>query len=270
MSLLHRSHQEQVTLINPVVEAIEDYSRGLYLLTLGNIPKDFSFKAGQFVHIKVSDNDHPLLRRPISIQRIVNGQMELLVREVGVGTQLLHHSHVGDRLNVLGPLGTKFTPIQPGERTLLVGGGVGTAPLLALVDQAKPGAQGDFCYGVSTATEIQDLAGFQRKDCSITFHFSTDDGTLGHRGFCTDIARKLVKERSYDRICTCGPWIMMHKVFGIAQEAGLPIEASLEVQMGCGLGACLGCVYKSTDGDFIRSCIDGPVVDGYSVDWERS
>ncbi len=270
MPHLHHSCQEQAALFQPVMADIQDYSRGLFLLALEDLPEGFSFKAGQFVHIRVSSSDHPLLRRPISIQRVHQGRLELLIREVGVGTQLLHLSKPGDRLDVLGPLGTAFSPIQPGERVLMAGGGVGVAPLLAVIDQAAVGAAGDLCYGVSTASEIQELDPFQRKDCFFTFHFSTDDGSRGHQGFCTDVARLLAGKQVYNRIYTCGPWIMMQKVFEIACEAGLPVEASLEVQMGCGLGACLGCVYQSTDGEFIRSCIDGPVVDGYTVEWERA
>jgi dihydroorotate dehydrogenase electron transfer subunit len=269
MEIPQRACQPQAELHLPVVTAVRDLSRGLFVLDLEGFPDSFQPRPGQFLHIRLSQEDHPLLRRPISIQSYKRGVVSLLIREVGMGTRILHEKRIGEFLDVLGPLGTTFTLPQPGERVLMVGGGVGVAPLLACCEESPPGAQVDFCYGVATASEIQGLEPFQGREGEIRFHISTDDGSAGTQGFCTDLAAPLAEQYHYSRILTCGPWVMMKKAFELAQAKGLPIAASLEVQMGCGLGACLGCVYETPEGDFLRSCIDGPVVDGYGVVWEK-
>ena len=250
--------------------AIRDLTRGLYILDLEGFPESFKPRAGQFLHVRVSQADFPLLRRPISIQSYRGGIVSLLIREVGMGTRILHEKRTGEVLDVLGPLGTQFTLPHPGEHVLMVGGGVGVAPLLACCEEAPQGSRIDFCYGVATAAEIQGLEPFRDRADEVHFHLSTDDGSTGFKGYCTDLAAPLLHEQSYSRILTCGPWVMMRKVFELASKRRLSIEASLEVQMGCGLGACLGCVYETPEGEFIRSCIDGPVVNGYDVVWEKT
>lgn len=182
---------------------------------------------------------------------------------------MLHRARSGDRLDVLGPLGTTFSSIGPTDRVLMVGGGVGVAPLIACCHEADHAAEIDFCFGTATAAEVQGVDSFHDRGDKVRFHFSTDDGTAGWKGFCTDVAGRLLQERTFTKLFTCGPWIMMAKACALAAERSLSAEASLEVQMGCGLGACLGCVYETPGGDFIRSCIDGPVVDASTVLWER-
>ncbi len=270
MGTLQRACQIQAELHRPVVNAIRDLTRNLYLLDLIGFSESFHPKAGQFLHVRVTQEDHPLLRRPISIQSYRDGIVSLLIREVGAGTRILHEKRKGEVLDVLGPLGTHFTLPRPGERVLMAGGGVGVAPLLACCEEAPPGSRIDFCYGVATAAEIQGLDLYRDRENEVQFHLSTDDGSAGYKGFCTDLAAHLLDENTYARILTCGPWAMMRKVFEFASRSRLPIEASLEVQMGCGLGACLGCVYETPEGEYIRSCIDGPVVNGYDVVWEKT
>jgi dihydroorotate dehydrogenase electron transfer subunit len=267
--LLPRARQPEARLLEAVVQSVRNLSETLYLLDLAGFPADFDPRPGQFLHLRASTTDHPLLRRPISIQCWRQGVATLLIREVGIGTRLLHLCHPGDTVDVLGPLGTGFSPIAAGESVLMVGGGVGVAPLLACCTQAPEGSLVDFCFGVATGAELQGTEDF--KECSdrIRFHISTDDGTAGYRGYCTDVAARLLGEQSYTKVFTCGPWVMMKKTVEAASVRAIPVEASLEVQMGCGLGACLGCVYETPEGEFIRSCIDGPVVDGREVRWDK-
>jgi dihydroorotate dehydrogenase electron transfer subunit len=151
----------------------------------------------------------------------------------------------------------------------MVGGGVGVAPLVGCCHRAEPGCSIDFCYGGRSSAEIQRFEWMEARAKEIRLHPSTDDGSAGHKGFCTEVAEALLAENGYDRIYTCGPWIMMKKVADFARTRSIPFEASLEVQMGCGMGACLACVYRTHEGEFVRSCIDGPVVDGNEVVWER-
>jgi dihydroorotate dehydrogenase electron transfer subunit len=269
--LAHSAHQgktcqSQAALYHPKVTSIENLARGLYLLHLSGFGDSFQPQAGQFLHIRTVDSDFPLLRRPISIQAWQQDTVTLLIREVGAGTRLLHQLNPGDRLDVLGPLGTPFSPIGEGERVLLVGGGVGVAPLVACCLEANPESTLDFCYGTATAAEIQDLS-LLNCPSELNVHYSTDDGSHGYPGYCTTVAEQLLKEQTYSKVFTCGPWIMMKTLYQLASRYQVPLEASLEVQMGCGLGACLGCVYETLQGEFIRACIDGPVVDAYRVKW---
>ncbi|NUN96822.1 MAG: dihydroorotate dehydrogenase electron transfer subunit [Candidatus Omnitrophica bacterium] len=269
MAVHQRTRQSEAQLLQPKVRKVVDLARGLYLLELEGLPETFRPKPGQFLHLRPTKEDYPLLRRPISLQSYRDGVATLLIREVGIGTELLHRARPGDCLDALGPLGTAYSPVRSGESVLMVGGGVGVAPLVAAALEAEPGALVDFCYGVATAGEIQSLDFLSGRENEIRIHVSTDDGSSGHHGFCTEVAERLLEERRYAKIFTCGPWVMMRKAFRLGSERKVPVEASLEVQMGCGLGACLGCVYETPDGDFIRSCIDGPVVDGYGVSWEN-
>lgn len=268
MAVVQRASQAGARLVSPRVRELRDLARGLFLLALDGFPDDFDPRPGQFLHLRPCSEDYPLLRRPISIQSYHEGVATLLIREVGVGTQRLHEARPGARLDALGPLGTAFSPVRSGESVLMVGGGVGVAPLIAAALEAERGSHVDFCYGVATMVEIQPLDFFDGREDEIRVHVSTDDGSRGHRGFCTEVAARLLEERIYTKLFTCGPWVMMRQAFELAQAKGIAVEASLEVQMGCGLGACLGCVYETPEGDFIRSCIDGPVVDGYGVSWE--
>jgi len=269
MALAQRQRQPEAKLLRPIIRSIVDLTDTLYLLDLEGFPDDFDPQPGQFLHIKVNDEDDPLLRRPISLQSYTDGVVRLLIREVGIGTQILHGLREGDTMDALGPLGTAFSPIGPGDRVLMVGGGVGVAPLLCSCHAADPASEIDFCFGMATAPEIQGIDNFEADEERVRFHLSTDDGTAGYHGFCTEVAARLLSDGAYTKLFTCGPWIMMDKAFRLVEQAGIPAETSLEVQMGCGLGACLACVYETVEGEFIRSCIDGPVVDGYTVVWER-
>ena len=252
------------------VESIDSFSEDLYVLNLSGFPETFLPKPGMFLHLKVSPDIHPLLRRPFSIQSYRQGIASILIREVGVGSRLLRQRQPGDRVDTLGPLGTSFPRIEKEDSVLMVGGGVGVAPLIACCYEAETGARIDFCFGVRSRDEVQGVDDFLDPGGKIQIHFSSDDGSVGYHGVCTDVAEDLLERKPYTKIFTCGPWVMMAKTAKLAKQRTLPFFASLEVQMGCGLGACLACVYQTPDGDFIRSCIDGPVVNGHEVVWERS
>jgi dihydroorotate dehydrogenase electron transfer subunit len=267
MPVAARGRQPEAKLLTPTVKRVVNLSEDLYLLILEGFPEEFDPQPGMFLHLRVSPKDHPLLRRPFSIQDYTDGAATLLIRVVGIGTEILRKLRPGDRVDALGPLGTRFSQIEKEDRVLMVGGGVGVAPLIASCAAADPGGEADFCYGVRNEAEVQGVDPFKDRAESIRIHVSTDDGSMGYKGFNTDVAARLLQENKYTKTFTCGPWIMMRKTAELAERYDLPFEASLEVQMGCGLGACLACVYESTEGPFIRSCIDGPVVDGRKVVW---
>lgn len=248
------------------IEAKQNLTKELFVLELGSLPDGFTYSPGQFLHIRVTDELAPLLRRPISIQSVRDGRLRLLVREVGKGTGLLRLLEPGCFLDALGPLGKGFSPGNTGERVLLVGGGVGNAPMLACMECFTEQTI-DFCYGVRSADEVQGLdQSAHWKHGKV--HIATEDGSAGQLGLVTAVAEKLLSQHHYHRVLTCGPWGMMAAVVKLASDHHIPVYSSLEVQMGCGIGACLGCVYRTVDGDMIRSCKEGPVVDGTTVDWE--
>lgn len=213
---------------------------------------------GQFVEILVEDEPRVMLRRPISVHDVdaAAGTMSLLIQIVGNGTRRLAELKVGDRLNVVYPLGHGFTTdIPAGSKALLVGGGAGTAPLLHLSKVLK--AQGVNCtilLGGRTASLIPVQDDFRPYGELL---LATDDGSLGHHGIVT--THPAFAEH-YDIIYTCGPTPMMKAVARSAAQRGIRCEVSLENMMACGVGACLCCV-TDTDQGHRCVCKDGPVFD---------
>jgi len=217
--------------------------------------------AGQFVNIKVGSDTDPLIRRPFSVYNFENNQYELVVRIVGRGTELLNDMQPGP-IDIIGPFGKGFTIIDSGH-ALLVGGGVGNAPLYYLARALKQKGITVTCiYGAASKDFIYKREDFE-KVCDI-LHVTTDDGSQGFKGFSTDLMKDLVSENTYDMIYTCGPEIMMEGVTKLSGD--IPVEVSLENYFGCGVGICSGCVFDTPDG-YKRACIDGPVYNGKEVIW---
>lgn len=211
---------------------------------------------GQFVHVKVNDLTAPLLRRPISIAKVDKqaGIMSLIYRVVGDGTKLLSHTAVGTKLDCLGPLGNGF--VLEGEKPLLVGGGIGLAPLVYLTQELCPRPV-EVIMGGRTKEELF-WAELFAEGCD-KVHITTDDGSLGTRGFTVDVLPGLLEKGCYDAIYTCGPDAMMRGVARIAQQYSIPCQVSLEEYMACGLGGCLACTCAGADGKRHKVCTDGPV-----------
>ena len=213
---------------------------------------------GQFVEILVEDEPRVMLRRPISVHDVdaEAGTLSLLIQIVGNGTRRMAGLKVGDNLNVVYPLGNGFTTAIPvGSKTLLVGGGAGTAPLLHLSKVLKAG--GMHCtilLGGRTASLIPVQDDFRPYGDLL---LATDDGSLGHHGIVTTHP---AFADHYDIIYTCGPTPMMKAVARSAAQRAIRCEVSLENMMACGVGACLCCV-TDTDQGHRCVCKDGPVFD---------
>jgi dihydroorotate dehydrogenase electron transfer subunit len=249
---------------------------------------------GQFVQVLVDRSPGTFLRRPISINFVDREKNELwlLVQEVGDGTREICRRQPGEMMNIIYPLGNSFTlPEGKGERVgelfgeerragkiheetrqeknrngdrrfLLVGGGVGTAPLLFLGKELHArGLQVDFLLGGRSDTDILQRADFEQYG---RLYCTTEDGSLGEKGFV--IHHSLWQEKRYDFIYTCGPKPMMVAVARLARERGVPCEASLENLMACGFGACLCCVEKTTRGN-LNTCTEGPVFNTDMLTW---
>lgn len=212
---------------------------------------------GQFVEVRVDNSPATFLRRPISINYVdrTRNELWLLVAVVGEGTRHMARLQAGDTLNCVLPLGNGFTmPSSPHERLLLVGGGVGVAPLLYFGRQIKAmGGRPSFLLGARSAKDLLQADLFRETG---DVYITTEDGSEGEKGFVTNHS-VLTRER-FDRISTCGPMPMMKAVAHFATRAGIECEASLENMMACGVGACLCCVEKTTEGN-LCVCKEGPV-----------
>lgn len=219
---------------------------------------------GQFVEVRVDGSPSTFLRRPISINFVdrTNNELWLLVATVGEGTKALAKLQAGDLLNCVLPLGNGFTPAKTGEKVLLIGGGVGVAPLLYMgAEMQRAGIEPTFLLGARTAQDLLMTDIFNRYG---RVYVTTEDGSEGEKGFVTN--HSILEQEQFDRISTCGPTPMMKAVARLANVKGIACEVSLENLMACGLGACLCCVEKTTEGN-VCVCKDGPVFDISKLMW---
>ena len=220
---------------------------------------------GQFVEVRVDQSPTTFLRRPISINFVNREQNELwlLVAAIGNGTRRLASLHEGENLNCVLPLGNGFTmPTKADERLLLVGGGVGVAPLLYMgAEMKRMGCEPTFLLGARSAKDLLMLDEFRQYG---RVFVTTEDGSEGERGFVTN--HSLLSQEQFDRIDTCGPKPMMVAVARYAAKVSVECEASLENMMACGLGACLCCVEKTTEGN-LCVCKEGPVFNTKRLLW---
>lgn len=220
---------------------------------------------GQFAELRIDGAPRTFLRRPISIHFFdrERNEVSFLVAMVGEGTSRLASLRMGDFLNCILPLGNGFTlPAAAGERVLLVGGGVGVAPLLFMGDAlCRMGCRPTFLLGARKASDLVLLDRFEQYGRVL---LTTEDGSAGERGFVTD--HSVLADEVFDRICTCGPKPMMMAVARYARHHDICCEVSLENMMACGLGACLCCVEKTTEGN-ICVCKQGPVLNINQLLW---
>lgn len=220
---------------------------------------------GQFVVVRVDGSPSTFLRRPISINFVdrENNELWLLVATVGEGTKQLAKLKFGDVLNCVLPLGNGFTPAKTGEKVLLVGGGVGVAPLLYMgAEMKRHGIEPTFLLGARTADDLLMLPIFNMYGRA---YVTTEDGSMGEKGFVTN--HSILSKEHFDRISTCGPTPMMKAAARYARQNNVDCEVSLENLMACGLGACLCCVEKTTEGN-LCVCKDGPVFNIKKLLWQ--
>jgi dihydroorotate dehydrogenase electron transfer subunit len=236
-----------------------------------------SVRPGNFVAISVGgENSASILRRAFAIYRatdkgLLGGTVELVVAPHGSGSKWLCSLQVGDFVDLIGPLGTAFgIPTTPAN-TMLIGGGYGSAPLFALAELLKNrGCRVDMVLGASTASKIYAPLEGKRSVSSLTL--STDDGTAGVHGKITESIPRLIREFNIEVIYSCGPMSMLSSINKIAQEFDLVHQCSVEESMACGIGVCMTCVVPVRVGEdlkMLRTCIDGPVMDGSTIIWDK-
>ena len=221
---------------------------------------------GQFVEVRVDNTPSTFLRRPISINNVDydHNELWLLVAAVGDGTRQLQKLKKGDRLNCVLPLGNSFTMTTDStQKVLLVGGGVGVAPLLYFGKLIKAmGGEPTFLLGARSAKDVLERELFEQVGRVL---ITTEDGSEGEKGFVTN--HSVLAQEHFDRISTCGPKPMMMAVARYAFKNDIECEVSLENKMACGVGACLCCVEKTVEGNKCV-CKEGPVMNIKKLTWQ--
>ena len=220
-------------------------------------------QAGQFVNIKA---DGFMLRRPISICGIdrKKGTIRIVFEVRGDGTKALSQLPEGGLIDIVAPLGGRGFDLEKGKTAVIIGGGIGNPPMLAVAE--KFGSDATVISGFRNAAAVilqQDFAATGAKTV-----LCTDDGSAGVKGFVTDALKNEIAEKKPDVIYACGPNIMLRKIIEIAQQNNIQCQVSLEERMGCGIGACLVCACRTIrDGKeyYAHVCKDGPVFNAEEV-----
>ena len=241
---------------------------GLHLVRLRSPRIASSLAPGQFVHMAIPGMEGHVLRRPFSVYRCneAAGTLDIIYQVVGFGTEHMTSFAEGAQASIIGPVGNGWRLPEGARKILLVGGGVGAAPLFMLAEE--------LCGGCVDAKVV---LGAQTRAALVTFEdycaleglavvAATDDGSFGHAGFCTQPAQDAIAQGDVDFVACCGPEPLMRIVASMAAEAGIPCQVSMERRMACRVGACISCVVETTEGKR-RSCIDGPVFDAEKVVW---
>lgn len=243
---------------------------------------------GQFAMIRINCHSDPLLCRPFAIHRSSLSQskgegIEILYQVVGKGTRILSHLSKGDRIDGFGPLGRGFR-IDPGKkRSIVVAGGIGIASLVCLVEGLSDKGRmekGIVLMGAKTRESLLCVDVIRAFDWQLKI--ATEDGSAGHKGLVSDLLSREIAIQGSEEITihSCGPIGMLMEVARIASEAGITCQVSLESQMACGTGACLGCVIRgsrtrskelsqgSSKKIYLRTCTEGPVFDASEIAWD--
>jgi dihydroorotate dehydrogenase electron transfer subunit len=243
---------------------------------------------GQFLMLRLPHDNDPLLGRPFALYDTVLHTagtpigVDVVYLVVGKMTAQLAAYRAGQELDVWGPLGNGFSA-EPVEHLIMVAGGIGQTPFLALgrefLGGRSYGTQGrkvtpsrkvTLCYGVRSKEFLSGAEDFRA--CGIDLWISSDDGSVGHHGLVTEVLEQVLAESSGSRrIACCGPERMMEAVAGVARVKNVPCEVSLETPMACGIGICFSCVVKTEqpgdDWDYKRTCVEGPVFDASKIVW---
>ena len=237
-------------------------------------------EAGQFIQIRCTIEDDPLLPRPMSVYRADGERMEILYEVVGRGTALLAEAKRGDALDIYGPLGRPFWKVPEAKKIFLIGGGIGLAPFYALAEAfLKEKSEITVLFGTRTRSRV--VCEDEFKKLGVGFEVSTDDGSYGFRGRVTELLEKKLlglPPKPPVALYACGPNVMMREACRIALLHNMPCQVSLDEPMACGFGICFGCAVKirrqatsgkQQEGEFTYklACKDGPVFEAREVLW---
>jgi len=265
-----------VIAIRPVAEGYYEL-RFAWLASTGNRADDVP-APGRFLTVRAGGHYDPALRRPFAFSGYTktttsdspasaSGEASFIFQLRGRGTSHLAALKPGDALDVLGPLGKGFGKPARGSRPVLVAGGIGLGPMLYLAHELAAAAAAGLCEAPVFVIGVRHAGLVPHVDLPSGTVICTDDGSAGFKGTATDFLA------GFDPglppyFYACGPAPMMAAVDVLAQTRRAPYEAATEQWMACGVGACAGCAVRLKSGDFVRACVDGPVLDGSLVDWE--
>jgi dihydroorotate dehydrogenase electron transfer subunit len=233
---------------------------GAYTVLRGADPAGPRPQAGQFYMLSAAERwgggegERPFLPRAFSVLRAPQDtdELQFMIEDVGPGTRRLCELRSGSRLSIVGPLGIGFAPPRAARRPVLVGGGVGIAPLAIWQDQLD--------WEATVLLGFRDAAHAPGAELLAGARVATDDGSVGHRGLVTDLLEAEIDRDPRLEVYACGPPAMLEAVRGLCAERDVPAQLALESGMACGFGACFGCVVPTVDG-YVRICVDGPVID---------
>lgn len=228
-----------------------------------------SVMPGQFVHLRVARGADTILRRPFSVHRAYADTIEILYQVLGAGTLRLAEKAAGDTsMDLVGPLGSGWRIADGTAHALLVGGGLGAAPLGMLAEElARRGIATVVALGAPCEERL--LARHLFDSVARRVELATDDGSAGEHEFVTAVTARLLAAEQFDAVYICGPEAMERAVIAQASAHGVPCQVSLERLMACGVGACLSCVVSTTAG-LKRACVDGPVFNAEEVLFDAS
>jgi NAD(P)H-flavin reductase len=242
-------------------EVVEYRRVGAYDILVAGDPDGPDPDPGQFYMLAAAErwgggsDERPFLPRAFSVMRRVDDRLEFMLEAVGPGTMRLGELRAGDGLWLAGPFGIGFAPPRDGRRPLLVGGGVGTAPLAIWQD----------LIGADALLGFRDAEHAAGASLLADARVATDDGSVGHKGPVTDLLLAEIGRSKQIEVYSCGPPGMLEAVRAICAEHDIPAQLALESGMACGYGACFGCVVPTTGG-YVRLCVDGPVLDASTLD----
>ena len=284
---MNKSNRDSIQVFDCQILAHYQFEGSQYILTIDSPEIAKATKPGQFVHITVSNA--LLMRRPISIMSVdvENGTFDLLYKVVGEGTRQLAERKIGEVLSVIGPIGNSFEMTNK-KRPLLIGGGVGMPPMIAIAQNIKDsnyqpftilGSEAPFPFNEKVANKGKDYAGATHtmpllEDWGVECRLASLQNYEGvYQGYVTDLAKVYLDSLSANELAqvevySCGPHPMLAAVAKLAEEYNLPCQVSLEEYMACAVGGCAGCVVEvQTDNGpaMKRVCVDGPIFDATTV-----
>ncbi|MCE1179585.1 MAG: dihydroorotate dehydrogenase electron transfer subunit [Micrococcales bacterium] len=234
-------------------------------------------RPGHFVALSVGgDTSAHLLRRCFSIHKVspsgtYGGTVDVVISPVGAGTEWLAGLRAHDEVSIIGPLGRPFPLPKEPVPCVLVGGGYGSAPLFWLAQALRErGCAVEMVLGAATESKLFGVVEARRVADTVTV--TTDDGSVGHRGWVSDVLPEIMRRSGAGVAYACGPMGMLRSVTDIAQSHGAVAQVAVEESMACGVGVCMTCVMpvQGKDGRtrMVRSCVDGPVFRGDRVRWD--
>ena len=258
--------------INAKVADNREVSPGFYRMRVKSAYLAKNTRPGQFFEVRCPEESGAFLRRPLGAHKINKDGVEMLYEVAGKGTAALSGMKEGQELDIIGPLGNGFEMPKTkgqGQAVILVAGGIGVAPLVALAESL--GKRGNMTAIIGACKKSHVLSESDMKKAGARVMIATEDGSKGVRGLCTDLLTKAllaIKGKRTAIIYACGPVGMLKAIANIAGKNNIACQVSMEEHMACGVGVCLGCPVKmKKTGEYKMVCKDGPVFDAKEIVW---